>query len=237
MGKEMVKFENVIFAYDENGKVIQIDSWKVQEKEFIAIVGTYGSGKTTLLKLINGSVQPAEGQIVIDGVTLTEATYGDIIQKVGFLHENPDDQLFLPTVIDDIGFSLMNFDVPSKEIYRRVISVTKKMDIVDLLERDISSLSFGERKLVALAGVLVINPKILILDDPLLGLDFWTSKQLLNLLQRLKRSTTIICTANQWEVLDLADRIVLMVDGKINLEFDSADAFRDYFNSTPNHQE
>ncbi len=234
VGEEMTKkklaihFNDVNFTY-LGKKVIEDFNYRIYEKEFVALVGPFGSGKTTLLKLCNGSLKPQIGDVFLKGKSTNQYHARELSQITGFLHENPENQLFLDTVFDDIAFGPKNFGIPMGEINKRVISVSKKIGIADILDRQINSLSFGEKKLVALAGILITNPDFLLLDDPLLGLDFWTTDHLINLLTKLKKVTTIVCTANQWEILEIVDRILLIENGKFVEDFESMDEFHQYY--------
>ncbi|RMG35131.1 MAG: ABC transporter ATP-binding protein [Methanobacteriota archaeon] len=221
----------------EGKKILKDLSIEINHRELVALVGPFGSGKTTLLRVFNGTIIPEFGDIEILGKKPSEFKPGEIPALAGFLHENPDDQLFLSNVFDDIAFGPRNYGLPRDEVNHRVLSVAKKIGIINLLEREIGSLSFGEKKLIALAGILVMNPELLLLDDPLLGLDFWTSEKVLNLLKQLKKVTTIICTANQWEMLDIADRILFIDNGKIQEEFDSTEEFKNFFYRNLNYDD
>ena len=145
---------------------------------------------------------------------------------MGFLFENPDHQIFYPIVADDVAFGPRNLGLSKSEINSRVVQACRDVEILHLLERETASLSLGEKTLVALAGVLSMRPKILLLDAPGVGLDIWTKSKVTNLLQELANHTTLVISSNDTEFLEIADRIFLLHNGKVVGKYKNYQNFR-----------
>ncbi|MDH5646499.1 MAG: energy-coupling factor ABC transporter ATP-binding protein, partial [Candidatus Heimdallarchaeota archaeon] len=171
-------------------------------------------------------ITPQMGDVYINGISVKENSKKSFHTEVGLLFENPEDQLYYPIVADDIAFGPRNLKLNKKEIYRRVIQSSKELNILHLMERETSTLSFGEKTLVALAGMLAMNTKIILMDSPEIGLDFWSKPILIRLLERLKLNHTIVMCTNDTSLLKRADKILLLWKGKIREEFVDYREFR-----------
>lgn len=169
----------------------------------IAIIGANGSGKSTLLHLLDGLIFPDKGEIKFFGKELTERSFRDenftktFRRTVGLVFQNPEVQLFCPTVKDDIVFGPLQLGVEKTEIRKRLDELVNLLDIADLLNRAPHQLSIGEKRKVAIASVLMINPDVLLLDEPSSGLDPLTTRQILDLLIQLNKDGKTIITATQ----------------------------------------
>jgi len=207
-------------------------SFEIREGECLAIAGETGSGKTTLVQHLNGLLKPTRGCVRIEGSDLSESgiSLADLRQRVGLVFQYPEHQLFEETVYDDIAFVLKrSLAFPSREIEERVRKACSSigLDFERFYRRSPFELSSGERRRVALAGVLIQEPKILILDEPTVGLDWEGKKEILREIRELKtRGKTIIVVSHQVEdFLSLIDRLIVMDQGKIFADGTPAEVF------------
>ena len=189
------------------------------------MTGNNGSGKTTLLRLLVGLIWPASGTIKIfdQKVTKDKQELWDIRKQVGFLFQNPDDQLFAPTVREDIGFGARNLRLEKKEIETRVDWALKAVKMEDYENYSPFDLSWGQKKRVALAGLLVMKPKLLILDEPFANLDFKSIYNHLEILENLRKQqdlTIMFTTHNLFFVENWAKKMLFINDGKSIFEGD-----------------
>ncbi|MCI2057133.1 MAG: energy-coupling factor ABC transporter ATP-binding protein [Oscillibacter sp.] len=190
-------------------------SLSVQDGERVALLGANGAGKSTLLLALVGILPPAEGTIQVDGLTLDKAHLPEIRQKIGFVFQNPDDQLFMPTVFQDIAFGPRNYGVPEAEITQRTNEILEILGISALKDRMVHKLSGGEKRLAALAGVLVMQPTLLLLDEPTSFLDFQAAKRLSDCLRALKQSC-LITTHDLPFAKSLCDRFLFLDHGELS---------------------
>jgi len=196
-------------------------SFEVEPGERIAILGANGSGKSTLMHLLDGLFPPSSGKLLAFGQELTERRLEDpefnrfFRERVGFLFQNPDVQLFCPVVWEEVAFGPLQLDLPREEILRRVEDVLEMLGIRELRDRPPYALSGGEKKKVALGSILSINPQVLILDEPTNGLDPRTQQWLIELLAELHLAgkTLITATHDLSIVEEIADRALVMDEG------------------------
>lgn len=187
----------------------------IRRGQRIAVIGPNGSGKSTLLKHVLGLMKPTHGHIRVFGVDPSK-NYAEIRSRIGAVMQNANEQLIGPTVFDDVAFAPLNFGIPRAETYRRVESILRVLDIYHLRDRLPHYLSGGERKKAALAGALVTGPDLLILDEPLEGIDYKSSRDITNFLSALHEDTgmTMISTLHNMNwVPDLADTGYVMRQG------------------------
>lgn len=192
----------------------------VKEGECIAIIGHTGSGKSTLIQHFNGLMRPESGKVIIDGEDLSKKKVDlkTLRQKVGLVFQNPEDQIFEKIIGDDIAYGPFKLGLPLKEVRERV---KWAMDVVgldfdEMKDRQTFALSGGQKRKVALAGILALKPKILVLDEPTAGLDPRSRKELLEKIKRLNKEeklTVVFVSHNMEEVAKLADRVYVMADG------------------------
>jgi len=185
--------KNIHYSYSQDTQVIDNISFNVKEGEKIGLVGANGAGKTTLLNLILGIASPRKGTIIVGDLEVNKKNLSYIRNKVGFVFQNADDQLFMPSVYDDIAFGLRNCNISEDQVKDQVDKVLKVLNIYDLKERPPYKLSGGEKRAVAIATVLAMDPKIIIMDEPTIGLDPKSRRQLINFLKVMNK-TLIIAT-------------------------------------------
>ena len=219
-----VEVENLIFSY-KSGFKIQDISFKIEENIIYALTGNNGSGKTTLLRLIVGLLKPESGSIKIFNKILTKdkQKLWEIRKSIGFLFQNPDDQLFAPTIEEDISFGARNLKLEEEEVRERVNWALRAVGLLEFKDYSPLNLSWGQRKRAALAGLLVLKPKLLILDEPFANLDFKSIYNHLKILEKLRKEnqiTIFFTTHNLFFVENWAEKMIFLDEG--NVIFDGA---------------
>jgi energy-coupling factor transport system ATP-binding protein len=213
----MIEVEDVHFTYPNGVAALRGVSLTIKNGDFVAIMGENGAGKTTLVKHFNGLLKSASGSVLIDGVDTRKVSVATLARKVGFVFQNPDNQLFSETVEEEIAFALKNFGFKEMVTKRRVTWALNLLGLAQYRKTSPFMLSGGERKRVALASVLAWNPKILILDEPTIGQDYQQKEKLRQFIQQMKiqRKTTIIVTHDVEFVAECNPRVLLMHKGRI----------------------
>ena len=217
-GDAVFELSNASFSYLNESPVLKNINLKIHQGEKIAILGANGSGKSTLQKILDGLIFATEGTVKAFGHELTEEILNDrqfsydFRQRVGFIFQNSDAQLFSPNVWEEIAFGPLQLDLPREQVVERVESVIDMLGLRPLVNRPPYKLSGGEKKKVAIASVLSINPEVLILDEPTNGLDPRTQMWLVEVLVSLHRAgkTIITATHNLDIVADIADRVIVL---------------------------
>jgi cobalt/nickel transport system ATP-binding protein len=209
----------------KNGFSIQNLSLKIEENSIYALTGNNGSGKTTLLRLLVGLLKPKSGTIKIFNEVLTrnKIQLWKLRQKIGFLFQNPDDQLFAPTIEEDVGFGARNLKIERNEVKKRVEWALKAVNLLDFKEYSPFNLSWGQKKRASLAGLLVMKPKLLILDEPFANLDFKSIYSHLGIFEKLRkeeRMTILFTSHNLFFVENWADKMLVLNGGKSIFEGD-----------------
>lgn len=214
----VLQFEQVSHTYDGRAAVLTDVHFSLRHGESAALCGPNGSGKTTLLKLAAGLLTPSHGRVRLGGRELTAAGRKEAFRHIGFLFQDSEDQLFCPTVAADIAFGPRNLGWNEDEIKDRVRTALDLMQIAALADRPIHHLSMGEKKRVALAGLLAMRIPLLVLDEPTAGLDPANAKKLVALLQALNREhgyTLLIATHEIDRIPELARRVLILDGGRV----------------------
>ena len=210
------------FDYNSNFSISNI-SLKIKENSIYALTGNNGSGKTTLLRLLVGLLKPKSGFIKIFNELLTrdKNQLWKLRQKIGFLFQNPDDQLFAPTIEEDVGFGARNLGLEENEVKKRVDWALKAVDLTEYKKYSPYDLSWGQKKRAALAGLLVLKPKLLILDEPFANLDFnsiYNHLKILETLREEEKMTILFTTHNLFFVENWADKMLVLKNGSVLFE-------------------
>ena len=222
-----IEIKDLSFSYD-NDKFINNLNLNIEYGEMLGIMGNTGCGKSTLVQLIAGLIKPDNGQIIIDGDNITNKKFDKAIlrKKLGIVFQFPEMQLFEQTVQKDIYFGLKKFRLSDEEKYKRAkdILALLNLDFDKIKDKSPLALSGGEKRKIAVAGILVCNPKYLILDEPIAGLDSDSRENFMNLLVKLKKTgiTIIIISHNADYIAEYCDRVIVMDNGQIVLN-DSPD--------------
>jgi energy-coupling factor transporter ATP-binding protein EcfA2 len=211
----MIQIQNISYKYD-NKPILDNLSFKINKGDFLAILGHNGSGKTTLIKHLNGLLIPLKGDVTVNNLNTKDYDF-EIKQKVGIVFQNPEDQLINSIVEEDIAFGLENLGIPSAEIQKRVKNILIELNIPHLAKRNVNDLSFGQKQLVALAGVLVMNPEHLVFDEPTTMLDPRNKSNIMGIMNKLnKKGTTIILVTNNLDdIKKHVKNIIILKNGKI----------------------
>ncbi len=213
----IISCRDVWYEYPDGTAALKGVSLDIFEGEFVGLVGRNGSGKTTLAKLFNGLYRPTRGKILVDRVDVATASVAELTSRVGYSFQNPDDQIFAKTVRDELAFGPRNLKLSQDEIGRRVEASASEVEITPYLEANPFNLSQGLRQRVAVASVLTLNPKVLIVDEPTTGQDFARSKIVMNLAKILcDRGRTIIVISHNMDLVgEYCQRLVVMLDGQV----------------------
>lgn len=223
--REAIRVENLHYRYPDGTYALKGVSFCVGEGESVAIVGPNGAGKTTLLLHFNGILR-GSGKVFVFGEEVTSRNLLSVRKLVGLVFQDPDDQLFMPTVIEDVAFGPLNLGMSQEEAIKRAINALEMVGMSYAANKSPHQLSFGERKRVAIATVLAMEPKVLVLDEPTANLDPRSRRQLLSLLRRLE-VTKIVATHDLDAALFLCDKAILMDDGQIVAIGETREIFSD----------
>src|SRR5665648_73134 len=215
MAESIISVKDVKFSYPAGVNALKGVSLEIHQGERVALLGPNGSGKSTLILLIAGLLMPSKGEIRIFGEKTTSKDFQKLRSRIGIVFQDPDDQLFTPSVIEDIEYGPKNLKLPEEDIKERSAHVLDKMGIVHLRNRPPHRLSFGEKKKVSLATALVLKPELLILDEPTANLDLVSRRGLIDTINELSRAgTTVIVSTHDVEALpELANRIIVISQG------------------------
>ncbi|MEM2083705.1 MAG: energy-coupling factor transporter ATPase [Nitrososphaerota archaeon] len=215
--KPVIEVQNVSYIYPNGFKALENINLTIYEKDYIAIIGQNGSGKTTLAKHFNGILKPTNGKVLVYGMDTRKTSISEIAKKVGYCFQNPDHQIFSNTVEEEIAFGLKQIGLSKKEIDKKVSEILKIMGLEEYRYEDPSFLGKGQRQRLAVASILALEPKVLVIDEPTTGQDYAMIKDLMNLLTHLNNigNTIIIITHDMEIAAEYAKRIIIMRNGRI----------------------
>jgi cobalt/nickel transport system ATP-binding protein len=217
MSETIISVKDVKFSYPAGVKAINDVSLEIRRGERVALLGPNGSGKSTLILLIAGLLSPQKGKIRVLNEDTTSKSFQKLRQKIGIVFQDPDDQLFNQSVIEDVAYGPKNLGLPPESIAERCDHILEDIGISHLKNRPPHRLSFGEKKKVSLATALVLRPELLILDEPTANLDLVSRRGLIDLLNELNaEGTTIVISTHDVEALpELADRVIVVSHGSL----------------------
>jgi len=215
--KPVITIEKLWFAYPDTITALRDISLTINEGEFIAVMGRNASGKTTLVKHLNGLLQPTKGRVTINGIDTKDNSVADLSQQVGYVFQNPNDHLFADTVEEEIAFSLKNQGMEQSKVTQAVEQMLARFALTQYRHCYPRYLSGGERQRLALASVLVTQPKIVVLDEPTRGMDYRLKKELTDFLHdyRKQGNTVIMVTHDVETVAECADRVIMLSEGRV----------------------
>ena len=222
-----IEFRDVHASYDENTPILRGVSFTVSDGDFVAFVGTNGAGKSTTMRLMNGLLKPERGEVLVDGVPTTQLKTSELASRIGFLFQNPDNQICCSTVREELLFGFRALGRDMDEAARRVDEIIDEFgfnggDDPFLLNR-------GTRQLLALASIVVLGTPVVILDEPTTGLDFRECVKVMNVIRNLyENGTTVVMVCHDMEVVaDFAERVIVMSDGRVVDEGPTFEVLRD----------
>jgi energy-coupling factor transport system ATP-binding protein len=213
----MILFNDISFEYEPNQPVLRNISLQIKPGETVALMGENGAGKTTLVKHINGLLKPTHGTVYLEGVDTRETSTAQLARKVGFVFQNADHQLFADTLQSEIGFALRNLNFSKEEINERVTRFLTLFELTKYHDQSPFLLSGGERKRLALASVLCVEPQILILDEPTQAQDALQKQKLLDFIESFRKSNHILLlvTHDVEFAVKAVDRIIVLSQGEL----------------------
>ena len=217
MSHHHLQARELSFTYPDGHRALQDVSFCVSPGECVGIIGSTGAGKSTLLLHLNGVLRATAGEVRVRDVPITAATVADVRRAVGMVFQDSDDQLFMPTVFDDVAFGPINMSLPKHEVQSRVEDALARVGASHLATRPPYRLSGGEKRAVAIAGVLAMEPSILVMDEPSDGLDPAARRRLINLLKGFDH-TKVIATHDLDLVLDVCSRVLVMHHGRLEAD-------------------
>ncbi|MHA1271190.1 MAG: energy-coupling factor ABC transporter ATP-binding protein [Candidatus Helarchaeota archaeon] len=213
----MIECFGISFMYPDNNLALKNINLRIDQREFVGILGENGAGKTTLAKCLNGLLKPQSGKIFIDNKDISKFSVAQLARRIGFVFQNSDHQIFANTVEEEIKFGLKNLKFEKEEIDIRSKKIMTDLNLIQYSERSPFDLSGGEKKRVTLASILCLDPDILIMDEPTIGQDSRQKEYLVNLIQKLRNQgkTIIIITHDIEFASEYIPRIIIMSNGQI----------------------
>ena len=215
----MIQFENVSFAYDKAHPVIENLSFTIKEGETVGLIGANGAGKSTIMKLMLGLLE-GSGQITICGMPINKQNLPAIRQKLGLVLQDSDNQMFMPTVYEDMAFGPRNYGVSKEETEKRIDDILAKLDLQELKHRHNHKISGGEKRMAAIATILAMEPEAILMDEPSTALDPVNRRTVIRIINALPQ-TKLIASHDLDMILDTCSRVILLSHGKIVADGDA----------------
>lgn len=213
----MISFDAVSFAYPNGAKVLDNITFTIKKGEHVGLIGANGAGKSTMMKSALGLLMP-QGTIQIDGHTITKDSLPEIRKALGYVLQDSDNQMFMPKVIDDMIFGPMNYGLNREEALKKADEILEKLDLVHLKDRYNHKISGGEKRMAAIATILAMEPKAVLMDEPSASLDPYNRRNLIRTLNSLTDLTMVIASHDLDMILETCDRVLLLGNGRIQAD-------------------
>lgn len=226
MSHHFLEIKDLCYTYPDGTEALKGLSFRLEHGEAVGVVGANGAGKSTMLLALAGLVIPSGGSVNVGGTLLSKSTLGEIRRRLGFLFQDPEDQLFMPTVFDDVAFGPINQGLSAREVSERVMDALNGVGAGRLADRPTHRLSGGEKRAVAIATVLSMLPDILVMDEPSSGLDPRGRRLLIGLLKNFTH-TRMVATHDLDMVLELCPRTIVLHEGTLVADGPTAEIFED----------
>ena len=221
----MIEFQNVSFAYEKNRPVLRDLSFSIADGESVGLIGANGAGKSTVMKLLLGLLT-GEGKILVDGIEVRKDTLSQIRRKLGFVLQNSDNQMFMPTVYEDMIFAPLNYGLTREQAEQRVDRVLAELGLTELKHRHNHRISGGEKRMAAIATILAMEPEVMLMDEPSSALDPYNRRIVINTIRSLPQ-TKLITSHDLDMILDTCSRVILLSDGRIAADGPAEEILRD----------
>ena len=222
----MLEFRNVSFSYEKERPVISDLSFKIEEGETVGLIGANGAGKSTVMKLFLGLLMPDSGSILVDGKELTKEVLSDVRKALGFVLQDSDDQMFMPTVIDDMMFAPLNYGISREEAEAKADEVLEKLGLTELKNRYNHRISGGEKRMAAIATILAMEPKVILMDEPTAALDPYNRRMVINTIKELPQ-TKVITSHDLDMIMDTCSRVILLSKGRVAADGPAEEILKD----------
>ena len=222
----MIEFRHVDFSYEKDRPVLRDLSFRIESGESVGLIGANGAGKSTVMKLLLGLLSPTAGEILVDGVPVGKKTLAEIRRKLGFVLQNSDNQMFMPTVYEDMIFAPLNYGLSREEAERRVDAVLEKLGLQELKHRHNHRISGGEKRMAAIATILAMEPEAVLMDEPSSALDPCNRRLVINTIREL-RQTKLITSHDLDMILDTCERVILLSGGAVAADGPADQILRD----------
>ena len=209
----MIEFQNVSFAYERGKPVLTDLSFRIREGEAVGLIGANGAGKSTVMKLLLGLLS-GEGKILVDGLELVRENLAEIRRKLGFVLQNSDNQMFMPTVYEDMMFAPLNYGLTREEAERRVDAALERLGLTALKYRHNHKLSGGEKRMAAIATILMMEPEAILMDEPSAALDPCNRRIVIDTIRGMDQ-TRLITSHDLDMILETCERVILLDKGQI----------------------
>ena len=226
----LLEAKDLSFSYPDGTCALTGINFHARKGEFIGILGGNGCGKTTFLKILNGLLKPTQGDVYLEETNFKSLDRNKLFSRVCTMFQNPDDQLFSPTVIEDIAFGPKNMQLPKQEVEERLHRALENVGMTAFAHKNIHALSYGQKKRVCLAGVLAMGPEVILLDEPTASLDPMGVSAIMHLLQDLNRQQgiTLVMSTHSVDLVPLfIDRAIVLNQGKVVKEGSPQEVFAD----------
>ena len=218
----MIEFKNVSFSYEKEHPVLKNMSFSIEKGEAVGLIGANGAGKSSMLKVLLGLL-PHEGEILVNDIPLCKQNLAQIRRVLGFVLQNSDNQMFMPTVYDDMMFGLLNYGMNKEDAERRVDAVLEQLGLTQL--KNNHKISGGEKRMAAIATVLAMEPEVIIMDEPSVSLDPYNRRAVINVINSLTQ-TKIIASHDLDMIMETCRRVILISDGQIVASGDTDEILR-----------
>ena len=207
-----IEFQHVLFSYESASPVLHDVSFTIHEGESVGLIGANGAGKSTVMKLITGLLYADEGTVSACGLPVTPGNLREIRKKLGFVLQNSDNQMFMPTVYEDMMFGPLNYMMSRKEAEARVDEVLERLGLTELKHRHNHRISGGEKRMAAIATILAMEPEVILMDEPTSALDPYNRRLVINTIRELPQ-TRLIASHDLDMIMDTCDRVILLSAG------------------------
>ena len=220
----MIEFKNVSFSYEKKTPVLKGLSFTINDGEAIGLIGANGAGKSTMMKILLGLI-PCDGEVLVDGITVKKETLPEIRRKLGFVLQDSDNQMFMPTVYEDMMFAPRNYGLSKEEAEEKVDKVLDELGLTELKHRYNHKISGGEKRMAAIATILAMEPEAILMDEPSTALDPLNRRTVINTINKLTM-TKLIASHDLDMILDTCDRVILISNGELVADGKAEDVLR-----------